>query len=93
MKKRTKEKAKAIVKYSVMWVVTIAVGFLCWICLYFYTIPCDICEPRTYFVMGLLAGVTGTACYFMIFSLLTPVVKWVWGKIRHKPQSFIKLMK
>jgi len=93
MKKTTKRKAIAIAKYSGMWVATIGVGFLCWVCLYFYTIPCDLCEPRTYYVMGLLAGIAGTICYFMVFSLLTPVVRWVWGKIRCKPQSFIKLIK
>lgn len=92
MKKKTKEKTKAIGKYVVWWVAALFVGFPCWILIYSFSL-CDGCEPRTYYLIGLFAGITGTTAYFMVFSLLTPVAKWIWGKIKHKPKSFIKLIK
>ena len=92
MKKQTKKKMGAIGKYVGWWIATLVVGFLCWVFLYSYG-ACDGCEPRVYYLIGLFAGVTGTVCYFMLFSLLTPVAKWIWGKIRKKPKGFLKLIK
>lgn len=92
MRKETKEKVKTLVKYTVMWVATVATGFISWFFLYAGTV-CIICEPRTFLWLGIFGGVTGTACYFMVFSLLTPVAKWVWGKIRRNPKNFIGLIK
>ena len=92
MKKATKEKAKILAKYVVMWIATVAIGFISWVFLYTGTV-CGICEPKTFFWLGVFGGVTGTACYFMLFSLLTPVAKWVWGKVKHNPKDFIKLIR
>lgn len=92
MKKQTKEKTKAIGKYVTWWVATLFVGFICWVCVYAYGV-CDGCEPRTYYGLGLFAGVMGTTAYFMAFSVLVPIAKWIWGKIRKKPKSFLRLIK
>jgi uncharacterized membrane protein len=92
IKKRTKEKTKAIGKYVAWWVATLFVGFICGVLVFAYSV-CEGCEPRTFYLIGLWAGITGTTAYFMLFSVLTPVAKWVWGKIRHNPKSFIKLIK
>jgi hypothetical protein len=92
MKKQTKEKTKAIGKYVAWWVGTIFVGFICWACVYTYGV-CDGCGPRTFYLIGLFTGMTGTTAYFMLLSVLAPIAKWVWGKIRHNPKNFIKLIK
>ena len=92
MRKQTKEKTKAIGKYIAWWVATLFIGFICWVLAYSYNV-CEGCEPRTFYLIGLFAGMTGTACYFMVFSLLTPVAKWIWGKIKRKPKSFLRLIK
>ena len=92
MKKKTKGKMSAIGKYVGMWVATLAVGFICWACAYAYSLI-GISVPKALFGIGLFCGITGTATYFMAFSLLTPVAKWVWGRIRRNPKSFIKLIK
>ncbi len=92
MKRKTKEKLSAIGKYAGMWVATLVVGLLCWACTYVYLLI-GLNVPKALFPLGLFTGITGTAAYFMAFSLLTPVAKWIWGKIKHNPKSFIKLIK
>jgi hypothetical protein len=92
MKKTTKKKAFILAKYSGMWAFTLFLGFVTFVFVYSRNVCLD-CVREAYFFLGVFAGIFGAACYFMLCALLTPIGKWIWGKIRHKPQSFIKLIK
>jgi len=93
MRKKTKEKIKALSKYIVGWIAALFMVFVCVAMVFAYIYPCPLCLARTYYVFGLLAGVTGTTAYFMLYSLFTPIVKWIWWRVKRKPQGFIELIK
>lgn len=92
MKKKTKTKVATLVKYSCAWVITIGGGFACYLFIYMFKVAGHYWTQEISFWFGFLGGILGTLCYFMVWSLLTPVVKWIWGKIRHSPKGFVKLV-
>lgn len=47
---------------------------------------------QTIVVGGIVAGVLGTLCYFMMWHQCTPVVRWCWRRLRHKPLTFVELL-
>lgn len=92
MKKRTKTKVATLVKYSCAWLATIGIGFACWLIIAMFNQIEYLYSKQVSFWFGFLGGILGTLCYFMAWSMLTPVVKWAWGKIRHNQKDFIELV-
>lgn len=92
MKKKTKQKTITLVKYSCAWLATIGVGFACWLIILMFDTTGYLLSKQVSFWFGFLGGILGTLCYFMAWSLLTPIVQWIWSRIKRKPQGFIKLV-
>ncbi len=43
-------------------------------------------------VVSMVSGILGTLCYFMLWTLFTPIVKWCWGRIRHNSRTFTDVL-
>lgn len=92
MKTKKSSKTITLVKYSLAWLATIGVGFACWGIILMFDKIGYLYNQRTSFWFGFLAGILGMLCYSMVWQMMTPVVQWAWGKIRHTHKDFIELV-
>jgi len=95
MKEERTKKAK-LWRYSSIWSLLLISGVICWFLAYAFSI--DIAReeptllPTATFAIGLVCGFTGLVCYFGLIEVLSPIAKWLWGKLGHNPRSFLELL-
>ena len=96
MNKKKSKKIKLLGQYFVWWFVALVFGGLAWLLFYgFWLHPLAGIEMKTsgFFSMGFLSGICAAMCYSLVWQLMTPIVKWVKGKVRHQPKGFLELWK
>lgn len=47
---------------------------------------------RAVFLVGIFTGLLFANAYYMAWSLLTPIVKYLWNRGKHKQYSFIEAL-
>jgi hypothetical protein len=93
-KKSRPEKRTLLGVWAIYWFIVLVMGFFAWfLCYVFYLHPVERIEPpEAFFMLGIVAGVCAMACLNTLVWVLTPVAKWAWGRIRHRPSSFLGLL-
>ena len=76
-------------RYYSIWVGTIMLGFITYTAAY---APFGDSLKGEY-VRGLMVGMFGSITYFLVWGLLSPVVKWLWGKISHKEVTWLEVIR